>query len=118
MELECAADRVPEDVHLKGLPYDVSSPPRKIEVKAFGGSARGAPVPLEDRQVQEANDDPANFYLYVVDNVTRADEGLMRVRVIHGPLLREMLARTKPQLTYWPTFRVQEYDCAEQLGSI
>ncbi len=29
MELERLAERVPEDVHLKGLSYDVSSPPRK-----------------------------------------------------------------------------------------
>jgi hypothetical protein len=43
MELERSAGRVPVDVHLKGAPYDVSSPPRKIEVKAFGRSARGAP---------------------------------------------------------------------------
>ena len=44
MKLECEAHRQPEDVHLKGFPYDISSPPRKIEVKAFGRSARGAPT--------------------------------------------------------------------------
>lgn len=27
--LECRAGRQPEDVHLRGFPYDVSSPPRK-----------------------------------------------------------------------------------------
>jgi len=32
--------------------------PRKIEVKAYGGSARGAPVPLEQRQVDAARADP------------------------------------------------------------
>ena len=73
MQLERAAVRKPEDVTRKGAPFDISSPPRKIEVKAFGGSARGAPVPLEDRQVAEARSDPANFYLYVVDNVTTGD---------------------------------------------
>ncbi|MFI5949763.1 protein NO VEIN domain-containing protein [Micromonospora chalcea] len=36
MELE-PDGRVPEDFHLTGAPYDVSSPPRQIEVKAFGG---------------------------------------------------------------------------------
>jgi hypothetical protein len=60
LDLERRAGRQPEDVHLKGLPYDVYSPPRKIEVKAFGGSARGAAIPLEDRQVKEARQDPAN----------------------------------------------------------
>jgi hypothetical protein len=37
MAFERDAGRQPEDVRAKGLPYDVSSPPRKIEVKAFGG---------------------------------------------------------------------------------
>ena len=36
MRLEREAGRHPEDVHLQGFPYDVSSPPRIIEVKAFG----------------------------------------------------------------------------------
>lgn len=116
MDLERSAGRAPEDVRLTGAPYDISSPPRKIEVKAFGGSARGAPVPLEERQVRAAREDPANFYLYVVDNVALADEGLMRVRVIHGDRLTQMLARTKPQVTYWPTFRVSEYDEAEEFN--
>ena len=43
LELERRAGRQPEDVHLKGVPYDVYSPPRKIEVKAFGGSAEAPP---------------------------------------------------------------------------
>ncbi len=113
--LERRAGRIPEDVHLRGFPYDVSSPPRRIEVKAFGGSARGAPIPLEDRQVLAANQDPDNFYVYVVDNVARADQGLMQVRVIHGDALRALLARAKPHITYWPTFRTADYDDAERI---
>jgi hypothetical protein len=115
LELERQSGRTPVDVHLDRLPYDISSPPRKIEVKAFGGSARGAAIPLEDRQVQAANQDPDNFYVYVVDNVAQADRGLMEVRVIHGVALRTLLARAKPQITYWPTFRTSEYDNAEQM---
>ena len=42
MRLERQAGRHPEDVRLTDAPYDVASPPRKIEVKAFGASARGA----------------------------------------------------------------------------
>jgi hypothetical protein len=57
MQLERAAGRCPEDVHLRGVPYDISSPPRKIEVKAFSKSARGEAVPLEQRQFQAANED-------------------------------------------------------------
>ncbi|AEB42250.1 DUF3883 domain-containing protein [Micromonospora maris] len=118
MQLEIRNGRVPEDVHLTKAPYDVSSPPRKIEVKAFGGSARSAAVPLEDRQFQAARQDPENYYLYVVDNVARADEGLMRVRVIHGDALTKLLDGAKPHITYWPTFRAQAYDDAEHLGPI
>jgi Domain of unknown function (DUF3883) len=110
MQLERAAGRKPEDVTRKGAPFDISSPPRKIEVKAFGGSARGAPVPLEDRQVAEARSDPANFYLYVVDNVTTGDGSEIAARVIHGDLLSAMVERTTPHVTYLPTLRTGEYD--------
>ncbi|WP_328472415.1 DUF3883 domain-containing protein [Actinoplanes sp. NBC_00393] len=115
LDLERQAGRIPEDVHLCGLPYDISSPPRKIEVKAFGKSARGAAIPLEDRQFQAAVQDPDRYYLYVVDNVEGADQGAMRVRVIHGDALRDLLARSKPHVTYWPTFRTADYDGAEQI---
>jgi hypothetical protein len=81
MELGRAVGRIPEDVTRKGAPFDISSPPRKI----FGGSARGALVPLEDRQAAEARSDPAIFYLYVGG---QRDDGrrLRRSRsgVIHG----------------------------------
>lgn len=54
MGLEREAAREPEDVRRAGAQWDVTSPPRNIEVKAFGGSARGAGVPLEKRQVEAA----------------------------------------------------------------
>jgi Protein NO VEIN, C-terminal len=114
MQIERAAGREPEDVHLRGLPYDVSCPPRKIEVKAFGGSARGAQVPLEQRQVTEALADPENYYVYVVDNVARADHGEMALRVLHGQTLRAMIERTTPHVTYWPTLHAAEYDAADR----
>ncbi len=110
MRLEREAGRHPEDVHLQGFPYDVSSPPRMIEVKAFGGSARGAPIPLEDRQVKAAREDPENFYVYVVDNIASGDQAKIAVRVLHGPVLRAMIDRTMPQITYWPTLRTSDYD--------
>jgi len=110
MQLERAAGREPEDVSRRGAPYDISSPPRKIEVKAFGGSARGAVVPLEERQVTEARRDPENFYVYVVDNVTTANGTDIAVRRLHGDLLNAMITRTRPHITYWPTLRVEDYD--------
>jgi hypothetical protein len=116
IRLERAAGREPVDVRRSRAPYDVSSPPRKIEIKAFGGSARGEAIPLEQRQVDAAREDPENFYLYVVDNVARADLGEMTVRMIHGDVLRAMIDSVKPQTTYWPTFRAAPYDGAERVA--
>ncbi|OBJ53408.1 DUF3883 domain-containing protein [Mycobacterium sp. 1423905.2] len=109
MALERAAGRRPEDVHLQGEPYDIASPPRKIEVKAFGGSARGAAIPLEDRQFQAAREDPDNYYVYVVDNVAR-EQNATEIRVLHGRALQDLLDRARPHITYWPTFRTGDYD--------
>lgn len=109
MHLERAAGRCPVDVHLRGVPYDIQSPPRKIEVKAFSTSARGKAIPLEHSQFQAANEDPDNFYLYIVDHV--ADPGQpISVRVLHGESLRNLLDRCRPSTTYWPTLHVSEYD--------
>lgn len=110
MGLERKARRQPVDVHLQGFPYDISSPPRKIEIKAFGRSARGAPIPLEERQVKAAREDPENFYLYVVDNIADEVQGKIAVRVLHGPALRTMLDSAAPHITYWPTLRTSDYD--------
>lgn len=52
MAVERAAGRDPRDVHTSGLPYDVDSSPRMIEVKAFSRSARSEPLPLEHRQAR------------------------------------------------------------------
>jgi hypothetical protein len=92
------------------FPYDISSPPRKIETKAFGRSARGAPIPLEERQVKAARENPENFYLYVVDNIADEVPGKIAVRVLHGPVLRAMLDSAAPHITYWPTLRTSDYD--------
>ncbi|MFC1441928.1 DUF3883 domain-containing protein [Streptacidiphilus sp. N1-10] len=112
--LERTKGREPLDVSTKGYRYDVDSPPRKIEVKAFGGSARGASIPFEERQLAEAEEDPEHFYVYVVDNVGQPD-GAMSVRVLHGQVLRVLIERAKPSRTYWSTLRVAEYDAAERL---
>ena len=61
----------------------------------------------------EAAADPDNFYVYVVDNVALPEA--MTVRVLHGELLRRMIDGAKPMTTYWPTFRVADYDAAERL---
>lgn len=65
---EEAEGRFPKDVRFTGASYDVDSPPRAIEVKAFGGSNRGFGLWLEVSQIDEARRNP-NFYVYVVENV-------------------------------------------------
>jgi hypothetical protein len=116
MRLERQHGRNPVDVHKSGEPYDVYSPPRKIEVKAFGNSARTKQVPLENRQVIAALEDSENFYVYVVDHVIPDSGEPISVRVLHGEILRSMIERSTPNVTYWPSFRAAEYDDAERLS--
>lgn len=113
--VERAAGRTPVSVPLQTEPYDLRSDGRRILVRGFGGSARGAPMPLEQRQVEAWRADPQHYYVYVVDNI-RFGPDAMTVRVLHGDVLTDMVARTPPVLTYWPTLRVDEYDAADQLS--
>jgi len=115
MALERAAVRDPKDVRSSGLPYDVESSPRMIEVKAFSRSARGEALPLEHRQVVAARANPEHYYLYVVDNLAGLDGAEIGVRILHGEAQLAMIERSQPQITYWPTFRAAEYDQAERL---
>ena len=115
LAVERAAGREPIDVRTMRRPYDVESPPRKIEVKAFSRSARSEPVPLEHRQVVEAKADPDHYYVYVVDNLAGSDASAVSVRVLHGDVLLAMIERSQRQITYWSTFKAAEYDQAEQL---
>ncbi|MFD4553438.1 DUF3883 domain-containing protein [Streptomyces sp. NPDC058469] len=116
LALERAAGRDPRDVRTSGLPYDVDSVPRMIEVKAFSRSARSETLPLEHRQVVAAKANPERFHLYVVDNLAGLDGIEIGVRVLHGEVLLAMIERSRPQITHWPTFRAAEYDEAERLG--
>lgn len=115
MALELAAGRDPKDVRTSGLPYDVESLPRMIEVKAFSRSARSEALPLEHRQVEAAKAYPEHYYVYVIDNLASLDRAEIGVRILHGEVLRGMIDRSQPQITYWPTFRASEYDQAEPL---
>lgn len=115
LALERAAGREPRDVRTSGLPYDVDSAPRMIEVKAFSRSARSETLALEHRQVAAAQAHPERFYLYVVDNLAGLDGAEVGVRVLHGEVLLAMIERSRPQVTHWPTFRAAEYDQAERL---
>lgn len=91
MALERKARRQPEDVRRKAMPFDISSPPRKIEIKSFGRSARGDVIALEGLQYEEARADSENFYIYVVNNVSDVAGGSIGVRVLHGARIAELL---------------------------
>lgn len=99
LELERAAGRQPQDTRHKGAAADIESPPRVIEVKAFGMSSRGYDLWLETRQVDEARKNP-NFYVYVVENIRQGDRRLFTLRVLGGTRLQQLLTRAKEQHYY------------------
>jgi hypothetical protein len=94
MDLERAAGREPIDTRYRGAPADISSPPRLIEVKAFGRTNRGYDLWLEVRQVEEARGN-ANFCVYVVENVRQGDPADFTLKVLGGDLLARLLSRAK-----------------------
>jgi len=71
LDCERAEGRKPVDARRRA-PVDIISSGRHVEVKAFGGSARGGILCLEDAQVREAREGP-DCWLYVVDDVRDAD---------------------------------------------
>lgn len=111
MELERAAGREPRDTRHRGAPADVESPPRIIEIKAFGKSNRGYDLWLEVRQVEEARKNPY-FYVYVVENIRQGDPSLFTLKVLGGDRLRRLLERAKEQRYYTVPWPVAEYDSA------
>jgi hypothetical protein len=111
MELERAAGRKPSDTRYRGAPADIESPPRLIEVKAFGKSNRGYDLWLETRQVDEARRN-ANFYVYVVENVAQGDPAKFTLKVLGGERLARLLERAKEQRYYTVPWPVAEYDSA------
>jgi hypothetical protein len=109
MELERAAGREPRDTRFAGAPADILSPPRVIEVKAFGKSNRGYDLWLETRQMEEARSN-RDFYLYVVENVRQGDPALFTLRVLTGDRLLRLLERAKEQRYFTVPWPVAHYD--------
>ncbi len=109
MTLERMAGRNPRDARYERGPADIESPPRVIEVKAFGKSNRGFDLWLETRQVEEARSNP-NFYLYVVENVRQGDSSLFTLRVLGGDHLQRLLRRAKEQHYFTVPWPVADYD--------
>jgi hypothetical protein len=112
LNLERLAGRDPKDCRRQpGFPGDIDSPPRTIEIKAVGGDARGADLPLEPAQVGRASVDP-DFYLYVVDNVAQGDPAKFRLRVFGGEQLQRLLSRVREKRYYVLPVPVAEFDSA------
>ena len=85
------------------------SPPRLIEVKAYGKRARGNNLWLEVRQVEEG-EEKSRFDVYVVENVEQGDPNLFTLKVLGGPHLQRLLERAKEQRYFTVPFPVAEYD--------
>jgi hypothetical protein len=109
MELEQEAGRNPQDTRYRRAAGDIESPPRVIEVKAYGRSARGEDLLLEARQVEEARYNE-NFYVYVVENVRQGDPARFQLRVLDSEYLRALLDRAKEQRYYAVPWPVAAYD--------
>lgn len=109
MSLERSVGRVPRDTRYKGAPADIDSPPRVIEVKAFGKSNRGFELWMEVRQIEEARANP-NFYIYIVENVRQGDPSLFTLRVLGGERLARLIAKAKEQHYFTVPWPVADYD--------
>ncbi len=116
MALERTAGRQPRDARYERGAADIESPPRVIEVKAFGKSNRGYDLWLETRQLQEARTNP-DFYIYVVENVRQGDPSLFTLRVLGGEHLQHLLKRAKEQHYFTVPWPVADYDnCPTGMG--
>jgi hypothetical protein len=106
---EIAQGREPRDTRYRGAPADLESPPRTIEIKAFGGSNRGYDLWLETRQLEEARHNP-DFYLYIVENVKQGNPEEFTLKIIGGARLQKLLERAKEQHYYTVPWPVADYD--------
>ncbi|OBG44548.1 hypothetical protein A5670_10475 [Mycolicibacterium fortuitum] len=109
MELERLRGREPRDTRYRGAPADIESPPRLIEIKAYGKSARGEELLMEARQVEEARGNPS-FYVYVVENVRQGNPEEFTLRVLGGRRLQHLLERAKECRYFGVPWPVADYD--------
>jgi hypothetical protein len=111
IELERQAGREPIDCrYVRGFAGDISSPPRTIEVKAFGRSARADGfLWLETSQVDEGRRS-GDFYVYLVENVAQSDPRLFSLKVLHGERLQRLLGRAREKHYFEVPLPVAEYD--------
>ena len=110
LDREQSAGRAAADTRGKGGLVDIEGD-WLIEVKAFGGSARGADLWLETRQVQAALDDPLRFHLVVVEHIRT---GQPRLIDIHGERLTTLLNRRREKHYFEVPFPTGVYDSLVQ----
>ena len=91
LDREHAAGRRATDSRGRGALADIEGD-WIIEIKAFGGTARGADLWLETRQVDAALADPDRFHLVVVENIR---SGQPRMIDIHGDKFASLLMRRR-----------------------
>lgn len=106
LECEWAAGRKAVDARYGGAMVDIEGD-HLIEVKAYGGSARGAALWLETRQVEAALQNPERFHLVVVEHVR---SGQPRSIDIHGPTLAALLERRREKRYFEVPFPTGAYD--------
>ena len=104
--------REARDTRFAGAPADVESDGRTIEVKAFGGSARGNDLWLEPRQIEHALANPATFHVYLVENVRQGDAASFRLIDLSGDRLARMLDQRRERSYFIVPFPTGEYDSA------
>lgn len=106
---EATHGRPSHDTRGTGAATDVAGDMRTIEVKAYGGSARGQDLWLESRQVDEARTNP-NFWLYIVDNVRQGDPTRFGLLTVGGGDLAALITRAVERRYYTVPFPVATYD--------
>jgi len=109
IKLEAADGRAAFDTRGGGGVADITSPPRTIEVKAFGGVARGQDLWLETTQVNAALAD-TDFWVYVVENLAQGDLAEFRLAMIGGQRLAALLRHRRERHYFEVPWPVADYD--------
>lgn len=111
IDQEALAGRIATDTRGRRAAGDLTSGERVVEVKAYGGSARGQDVWLEVRQIEEARSNP-DFWLYIVENIRQGDPAQYRLLRVGGQRLAGLLTRAVEHRYFTVPFPVAVYDTA------
>ncbi|WP_432501807.1 protein NO VEIN domain-containing protein [Kineococcus arenarius] len=101
--------RPAQDTRGRGAAADVVAGDRVIEVKAYGGSARGTELWLEPRQLEESRKNP-DFWVYVVENVRQGDPDRFTLLRLGGEVLEQLLVGAVERRYFTVPFPTRIYD--------